>query len=137
MTPETAFAASGTREAAESNLCILVAMEYIEEIVFLILHEEDIHDQTFGDVAGRKNCFFVRLFVKFDVIGRFEFKPISRDRYEMFGPHSDVSNGVEIYNEHMLYALKHEQDNSRSMLFRKGKITGPNKSIHYTKSKES
>ena len=75
VTPETALAASGIREAAESNLCIWVTMEDIEQTVFLI-HEVDVLDQTFGNVAGRKNCFFVCLFVQFDVVGRFEFEPI-------------------------------------------------------------
>ena len=133
---ETAQATFGIREAAESNLCIWITANEVEEVVFL-LHEKDIVEQTFGNVSGRKNCFFVRLFAKFNERATAEFDYISQEKYETFGPHSQISGGCELYTERMFFALKAEIENSKTLLYRKGKMVGPNKSITIPKSKEA
>ena len=109
-------------------------------IVFLLHdHERDIIDQAFGAIAGRKNSYFVRYHAFFqDEECSFQLSKmiVVRD-FKTFGPLTGVEVGVECCTECMLFSLKQECDNSKSMLFRKGKMTSTNKFITMPKSKES
>ena len=55
---KTAVAVFGIRDAAESNLAMWISVNGVQEVVILI-HEEDMLSQTFENISGRKNCFFV------------------------------------------------------------------------------
>lgn len=93
-------AAVGIREAAQTNMCIWVAPKNILEVVFFF-HEEDVLEHTFGNAAGRENCFFVRYKVERTDEESVEFEPICRCCFESFGGHFSVTSGVEIFTERM------------------------------------
>lgn len=133
---KTAEASCGLDEAAESNRTIWISADQVEEIVFL-MHETDVIEQTYGNVAGKKNLFFIRFSARHMTDDVFEVEPVTKEDYKIFGPNTGIMGSTETFTERMLFSLKHEFENSKKMLFRKGKMTTPNKSVTTSKSKEA
>ena len=133
---ELQLSANGVREAAESNLVVWVSANQVDSIVFLI-HEEDFLNHTYGSLAGRENCFFVRYKAIHGGNGSCVFSRLTREEYRTFGPTTGTQCGCESYTERMLIALMHECDISKSILNRQRKMTSPNKSLTTSKSKEA